>query len=42
MIREYERTATTVLNAYLTPAVNGYLGRMRERLREPATAARSR
>ena len=33
VIREYERTSTTVLNAYLTPSVNGYLERMRERLR---------
>jgi N-methylhydantoinase A len=34
VIREYERTATTVLNAYLTPGVRGYLGRMGDRLRE--------
>ncbi len=34
VIREYERTSTTVLNAYLTPAVNGYLERMRQRLHE--------
>jgi N-methylhydantoinase A len=34
VIREYERTATTVLNAYLTPGVHGYLGRMGARLRE--------
>ena len=33
VIREYERTATTVLNAYLTPGVHGYLQRMGERLR---------
>ena len=32
VIREYERTSTAVLNAYLTPGVNGYLARMRERL----------
>ncbi len=32
VLREYERTSTTVLNAYLTPSVNGYLDRMRERL----------
>ncbi len=32
VIREYERTATTVMNAYLTPGVARYLGRMRERL----------
>jgi N-methylhydantoinase A len=34
VIREYERTATTVLNAYLTPGVHGYLARMGDRLRE--------
>lgn len=34
VMREYERTSTTVLNAYLTPGVNGYLGRMRDQLRE--------
>jgi N-methylhydantoinase A len=34
LIREYERTATTVMNAYLTPAVSRYLGRMQERLVE--------
>lgn len=34
VIREYERTATTVLNAYLTPGVRGYLDRMRRRLQE--------
>ncbi|MFL5796469.1 MAG: hydantoinase/oxoprolinase family protein [Actinomycetota bacterium] len=33
IIREYERTATTVLNAYLTPGVSGYLQRMDDRLR---------
>lgn len=33
VIREYERTSTTVLNAYLTPSVNGYLERMRTALR---------
>ncbi len=33
VLREYERTATTVLNAYLTPSVSGYLERMGERLR---------
>ncbi|MGH2715451.1 MAG: hydantoinase/oxoprolinase family protein [Thermoleophilaceae bacterium] len=32
VIREYERTSTTVLNAYVTPGVNGYLKRMREGL----------
>src|ERR687895_374280 len=34
VIREYERTATTVLNAYLTPGVHGYLARMGDRLRD--------
>jgi N-methylhydantoinase A len=34
VIREYERTATTVINAYLTPAVARYLGCMRSRLME--------
>jgi N-methylhydantoinase A len=34
LIREYERTATTVMNAYLTPAVGRYLERMRARLVE--------
>lgn len=33
IIREYERTATTVLNAYLTPGVHGYLKRMADGLR---------
>lgn len=34
VLREYERTSTTVLNAYLTPSVRRYLGKMRDRLRE--------
>ncbi len=34
LIREYERTSTTVLNAYLTPVVARYLERMRARLDE--------
>lgn len=34
VIREYERTATTVLNAYLTPKVRRYLQRMHARLVE--------
>jgi len=34
VLREYERTSTTVLNAYLTPSVNGYLERMRQGLQE--------
>lgn len=32
VMREYERTSTTVLNAYLTPGVRRYLGKMREGL----------
>lgn len=34
VVREYERTTTTVLNAYLTPSVSGYLDRMRAQLRK--------
>src|SRR4051812_5312277 len=34
IVREYERTATTVLNAYLTPGVHEYLKRMEDRLRD--------
>ncbi len=34
LMREYERTSTTVLNAYLTPVVARYLERMRARLTE--------
>ena len=33
-MREYERTSTTVLNAYLTPSVRRYLGKMRDRLQD--------
>src|SRR5690606_9139009 len=29
--REFERTSTTVLNAYLSPSVGGYLSRLAER-----------
>lgn len=32
--REYERTATTVLNAYVLPAMQGYLSEVRGRLAE--------
>jgi len=32
--REYERCATTVLDAYLSPLLTRYLGRLRERCRE--------
>ena len=38
VIREYERTATTVMNAYLTPGVARYLGRMSARLAESGLA----
>jgi len=34
VIGEYERTSTTAVNAYVTPGVDGYLQRMRDRLRE--------
>ncbi|MXN17888.1 hydantoinase/oxoprolinase family protein [Pseudooceanicola sp. GBMRC 2024] len=33
-IREYERTSTTVANAYVKPLMDGYLGRMETRLQE--------
>jgi N-methylhydantoinase A len=33
-IREYERTSTTVINAYLVPVIAGYLARLHERLAE--------
>ena len=32
--REYERTATTVVDAYVRPAIDGYVGRLTERARE--------
>ena len=32
VIREYERTSTTVINAYLGPVIRGYLGRLRGHL----------
>ena len=32
VIREYERTSTTVINAYLGPVVRGYLGRLSRHL----------
>jgi N-methylhydantoinase A len=38
LIREYERTATTVMNAYLTPVVARYLQRMLTRLVEAGLA----
>ena len=39
VIREYERTSTTVINAYLGPVVRGYLGRLEAHLREIGIAA---
>ncbi len=33
VIREYERTSTTVINAYLGPTIRGYLGRLQDHLR---------
>ncbi len=33
-IKEYERTSTTVVNAYVGPVVRGYLLRLEDRLRE--------
>lgn len=35
---EFERTSTTVVNAYLAPRVTGYLDRLTERLREAGYA----
>jgi len=32
VFREYERTVVTVLNAYVAPAVSGYVGRLHERI----------
>ena len=37
--REYERTATTVVNAYVAPVVGRYLGRLDERLQEVGVPA---
>jgi len=37
--REYERTATTVAEAYVTPAIEGYLGRLEERAAEAGLPA---
>ncbi len=39
-IREYERTSTTVVNAYVGPAITRYLGSLVERLREAGIDAR--
>lgn len=38
-IREYERTSTTVINAYVGPVVGGYLERLRGRLERAGAAA---
>ena len=40
-IKEYERVCTTVVNAYVGPALERYLGRLAARLSRPATAGRS-
>ncbi|HEY4027487.1 MAG TPA: hydantoinase/oxoprolinase family protein [Candidatus Dormibacteraeota bacterium] len=37
--REYERTVTTLVDAFVKPHVNGYLARAEERLREVAPGA---
>ncbi|WP_246986981.1 hydantoinase/oxoprolinase family protein [Halorientalis marina] len=37
--REYERTATTVAEAYVTPAIEGYLGRLERRADEEGLPA---
>lgn len=37
--REYERTATTVINAYVRPPVARYLGRLQSTLQEQANAS---
>ena len=39
-IREYERTSTTVVNAYVGPAITRYLGSLVERLRAAGIAGR--
>ena len=38
-IKEYERTSTAVVNAYLLPAMRGYLSRLQERLAAIGIAA---
>jgi N-methylhydantoinase A len=38
-IREYERTSTAVVNAYVGPAITHYLGSLVDRLREAGIAA---
>ena len=39
-IREYERTSTTVINAYVGPAVAGYIRALDERLRQAGVTGR--
>ena len=39
-ISEYERTSTTVVNAYVGPAIMRYLGSLVRRLREAGIEAR--
>jgi N-methylhydantoinase A len=39
-IREYERTSTTVVNAYVGPAIGRYLGSLVERLRDAGVDGR--
>jgi len=36
---EYERTSTTVVNAYVLPALRGYLGRLETKLRQAGVTA---
>ncbi|MCW8087413.1 hydantoinase/oxoprolinase family protein [Sabulicella glaciei] len=38
-IKEYERTSTAVVNAYILPAMRGYLSRLEARLRELGLSA---
>ncbi len=38
-IREYERTSTTVVNAYVKPVVDAYLGRLEASMREARVGA---
>jgi N-methylhydantoinase A len=38
-LKEYERTSTTVVNAYLRPVLQRYLGGLQERLREAGLGA---
>jgi hypothetical protein len=40
--REYERTVTTVVNAYVSPVLDRYLSNLRDRLRDEGTAAELR